>query len=147
MTASPRVIEGGLAVDDRGSLSFVNDFAFDAVKRGYIVRYHARGFVRAWHGHREEGKFVMAITGAALVCCVEIDDWDHPSQDAFVHRFTLSADRPAVLEIPPGYANGFMSLTDDSRLMFFSTSGMDESVADDYRFDARHWDPWRVEER
>jgi dTDP-4-dehydrorhamnose 3,5-epimerase len=40
-----------------------------------------------------------------------------------------------------------MSLTADAKLMFFSTSTVEESRGDDYRYDARHWDPWQVEER
>lgn len=147
MTDAPRLIEGALAVDDRGSVSFVNEFGFDEVQRCYVVRNHAQGFVRAWHAHRHEGKFVMSLAGAALVCCVAIDDWEHPSPEAFVHRFVLSGEKPAVLVIPPGFANGFMSLTQDAALMFFSTSTVEESANDDYRFDSRHWDPWKVVER
>ena len=53
----------------------------------------------------------------------------------------------AVLYIPSGYANGFMSLTEDLKLMFFSTTSLAESQGDDFRFDARHWDIWTVVER
>jgi dTDP-4-dehydrorhamnose 3,5-epimerase len=59
----------------------------------------------------------------------------------------LSANKPSVLYIPPGYANGFMSLTPDARLMFFSTSTLAESKGDDHRYDPRHWDIWNIEER
>ncbi len=37
---TPVVINGKIAVDDRGSLSFVNDFTFDRVKRFYLVNNH-----------------------------------------------------------------------------------------------------------
>ena len=59
----------------------------------------------------------------------------------------LSANKPSVLFIPPGYCNGFMSLTQDAKLMFFSTSTLEESRGDDIRFHARHWDIWQPEER
>jgi dTDP-4-dehydrorhamnose 3,5-epimerase len=59
----------------------------------------------------------------------------------------LSAKKPSVLFIPPGYANGFMSLTAQLKLMFFSTSTLEESAGDDIRFDSRLWDPWHVAER
>lgn len=144
---TPRLIEGGLAVDDRGSVGFVNGFDFDGVKRFYLVANHRRGFVRAWHAHRREAKYVTAVVGAAIVAAVRIDDWDRPSRESEVHRFVLAAERPSVLYIPPGYANGFMSLTADARLAFFSTATVDESRGDDIRFDARYWDVWRVEER
>lgn len=143
----PRLIKGGVAVDDRGQLSFINDFDFEGVKRFYTVENHRSGFIRAWHAHKKEAKYVMVVRGAALVGAVEIDDWDNPSKQAQVHRHVLSAAAPAVLYIPAGYANGFMSLTDDTKIMFFSTSTLAESAGDDFRYDARHWDPWTVEER
>jgi len=145
--AKPSYIEGGLAVDDRGELGFVNDFRLEGVKRFYTVANHRQGMVRAWHGHRREGKFISVVTGAALVCAVEIDDWSTPSRDAEVHRYVLSARKPAVLCIPPGCANGFMSLTADAKLIVFSTSTLEESRDDDVRFDARYWNPWDVVER
>jgi dTDP-4-dehydrorhamnose 3,5-epimerase-like enzyme len=148
MTAeTPRLIEGGLAVDDRGSVSFVNGFDFAGVRRFYAITNHRQGFVRAWHAHRREAKYVMVVAGAAIVAAVAIDDWEHPSKAAQVHRFVLSADRPAVLYIPPGHANGFMSLTGDAKLVFFSTATVEDSREDDVRFDARYWDAWSVEER
>ena len=143
----PRLIKGGLAVDDRGQVSFVNDFDFQGVKRFYAVENHRRGFIRAWHAHRKEAKYVMVVRGAALICAVEIDDWDNPSTDATVHRHVLSEQSPAVLFIPAGYANGFMSLTADTKILFFSSSSLEDSVGDDIRYDARHWNPWTVEER
>ena len=143
----PRLIEGGLAVDDRGSVGFVNGFDFAGVKRFYEITNHREGFVRAWHAHHREAKYVTVVQGAAVVAAVAIDNWDTPSKSAEVHRFILSAERPAVLYIPAGHANGFMSLTADAKLIFFSTSTVDESRGDDVRFDARYWDAWSVEER
>ena len=142
-----KIMEGALAVDDRGEVGFVNDFDFAGVKRFYTIRNHHSGFVRAWHAHRREAKYVTAIAGAALVGAVRVDDWERPSRDLKVSRYVLSAAKPRVLLIPAGYANGFMSLTDDARLMFFSSSTLAESEGDDIRFDARYWDAWTVEER
>jgi dTDP-4-dehydrorhamnose 3,5-epimerase len=144
---TPRLLEGALAVDDRGSVSFVNGFDFAGVKRFYAITNHRQGFVRAWHAHRREAKYVTAAAGSAIVAAVAIDDWERPSRSAEVHRFVLSAERPSVLYIPPGHANGFMSLTADAKLLFFSTSTIEESRNDDVRFDARYWDAWSVEER
>jgi dTDP-4-dehydrorhamnose 3,5-epimerase len=143
----PTMLEGGLGVDDRGHVGFVNDFDFQDVKRFYWVSNHRRGFIRAWHGHRNEAKYVTVVSGAALVCAVKVSDWENPDTSAHVHRHVLSAEKPSVLFIPAGYANGFMSLTENAKLMFFSTSTLAESRGDDIRFDARLWDPWTVVER
>jgi dTDP-4-dehydrorhamnose 3,5-epimerase len=147
METEMKLIEGALAVDDRGELGFVNDFNFAGVKRFYRVTNHRQGFIRAWHAHRYEAKYVTLMAGAAVVAAVKIDDWDKPSKDAKVHRYVLSAQKPAVLYIPAGYANGFMSLSDDAMPVFFSTSSLEESRGDDIRFDARYWNPWDVVER
>lgn len=143
----PKLIEGGISVDDRGSVSFCNGFDFSGVKRFYQVSNHSKGFVRAWHGHKKEGKYVYLTSGAAMVAAVAVDDWINPSKSAKVHKFVLSAEKPSVLYIPPGYANGFMSLSSDARLLFFSTSTLQESLGDDIRFPSRYWDVWTVEER
>ncbi len=143
----PILIEGQTRLDDRGSISFVNDFDFQCVKRFYLVGNYQAGFVRAWHAHRKEAKYVTVVQGAAVVAAVKIDNWETPSVNAQVHRYVLSAANPSVLFIPAGYANGFMSLTEDARLMFFSTATLDESRGDDIRYDARHWNPWDVQER
>ncbi len=141
------LIEGGLVVDDRGIVSFVNAFDFKEVKRFYTVCNHRAGFVRAWHAHRNEAKYVYLARGSALVAAVKIDNWESPSRDLPVERFVLSADKPSILYVPKGYGNGFMSLTPDALLFFFSTSSLEESREDDIRFDARYWDPWDVMER
>jgi len=143
----PRLIEGGLAVDDRGATAFVNQFQLDGLKRFYTVTNHRPGLVRAWHGHRREQKYVLAVRGAAIVGAVEIDDWEHPCRESKVHRFVLSEEKPAVLYVPNGYANGFMSLTPGAKLMFFSTLSLEDSLRDDVRYEARYWDPWQVVER
>ena len=145
--ATPQVIEGGLGVDDRGEVGFVNGFNFEKVKRFYWVSNHKSGFIRAWHAHKREAKYVTVIQGAALIGAVEIDDWNKPSKDSKVWRYTFSANKPSVLYIPAGYANGFMSLTAETKLLFFSTSSLEEAKDDDFRYDAHYWNPWEIIER
>lgn len=142
-----KLIEGGLAVDDRGTVSFVNDFNFADIKRFYTVTNHKAGFVRAWHAHRHEAKYLTVLKGAALVGAVKIDDWEKPAKDSKIYRYVLSAQKPSVLYIPAGYAHGHMTLTEDTILVFFSTATLAESGADDIRYDARYWNIWEVIER
>ena len=141
------IFNGGLAVDDRGEIAFVNEFDFEDVKRFYMVSNHKAGFVRAWHAHKHEAKYVMAVSGEAVIGAVKIDDWKKPSRNLAVERYVISSKKPQVLYIPPGYANGFMSLTSDLKLTFFSSSTLEESANDDIRYDARYWDIWDVIER
>ncbi len=140
-------MEGGVVVDDRGSISFVNEFQFEGVKRFYIICNHTVGFVRAWHGHKQEAKYVMAVSGAAILAAVEIDDWQSPSKDLLIHRYVLSAEKPSILYIPKGFANGSKALSQDTRLLFFSTSLFEESKKDDVRYDPYYWNAWDILDR
>ncbi len=145
--SEPKLIKGNLSVDDRGQVSFVNDFNFSGVKRFYVVKNHRQGFIRAWHAHKKESKYVTIIKGAAIVCAVKIDNWDNPSKELPIQRYILSDEVASVLYIPKGYGNGFMNLANDTRLVFFSTSTAEESKNDDFRYDAYYWNPWQILER
>lgn len=134
------LINGGLAVDDRGTVTFVNDFDFKDVKRFYMVQNHAKGFIRAWHGHRKEGKYVLVVRGAIKLGVISMDSGEQ-------NTYVLSASKPQVLFIPPNNYNGFRTLTDDAQVMFFSTVTMDEAKDDDYREISTKWDILGVEER
>ena len=140
----PRLIRGGLAKDERGQLAFVNDFRFEGVQRFYVVTAERVGCVRAWQAHRREAKYVIASRGASVIGAVAIDDWARPSKSAEIDRRVLSAQEPAILFIPPGYANGNMSLTSDAQLIFFSTSTLEESQLDDVRYPPDYWDIWKL---
>lgn len=142
-----KLISGGLGVDDRGEVAFVNDFNFAGVKRFYMISNHTTGFIRAWHAHKKAGKYVMVVQGAALIGVVAIDNWETPSKETKPQRFALSANKPAVVYIPPGCANGAMTLTPDAKIIYFATDSLEETKADDFRYDARYWDIWKIEER
>ncbi|MFC2034989.1 dTDP-4-dehydrorhamnose 3,5-epimerase family protein [Chloroflexota bacterium] len=142
-----RFIGGNSVADDRGVVRFVNDFDFHGVKRFYTVANHRAGFIRAWHAHRHEAKYVAVLQGAAVIGAVKIDNWKNPSRDSEVYRYVLSSHKPAVIYIPAGHANGFMALTEDTILIFFSTVTVEDSSGDDVRYHARYWDIWEVAER
>lgn len=115
--------------------------------RFYLVRNYALHAVRAWHAHKHERKIVTVVSGAALICCVQVDDWERPSTGMTVSRYVLSAEKPAALLIPGGFANGSMNLAAETTICYFSDVTIEDAPADDIRFPARHWDPWHVEER
>lgn len=138
----PRLLNGGLAVNARGTVSFVNQFKFPGVKRFYMVENSNKNAVRAWHGHKNEEKYVFVVSGEALIGAVKINNWKNPSKKTKIYRFLLSSKNPSILYIPKGYANGFKSLTQDSKLIFFSTSTLAQSEKDDFRFDAKYWNIW-----
>ncbi len=147
MSDEPELIQGGMSSDDRGRVFFANDLDLRNCRRLYFVENFSVGTVRAWHAHRHERKWVMAVSGAALACCVKVDDWESPSADALVHRYVLDANLNSILAVPEGYANGAMSLAPQTKLLYLSDASLEASLEDDIRFPARYWDPWQVAER
>ena len=153
----PKVINGGVAIDDRGSVTFVNDFDFSGVKRFYQVQNHRRGFIRAWHGHKKEAKYVYVPSGSALVGAIPMPEYVYMDEiggdveiipgDKRPEKFVLSSKSPKVLYIPENYANGFMTLEENTIVQFFSTSTLEESLGDDIRFDYDKWDIWKEDFR
>lgn len=146
MTTKPKVLQGGISVDDRGSIYHVNDFDFADVKRFYQVRNHRVGYIRAWHGHISEAKYVFVPQGSVLVKVVSFEEmkrWKIENQkflnctvdntDIDIFSYVLSSEKSTVLFIPPGHYNGFKTLTDDAIIQFFSTSTLEESKKDDHR--------------
>ncbi len=140
MSDSPFLIPGGVAVDDRGSVRFVNDFNFKDVKRFYQVQNHRQGFIRAWHGHQHEGKYVYVASGSALIGAANMET-------QVVEKFVLSSSSPKVLFIPSGYANGFKTLEENTIILFFSTSDLNSSLNDDIRFAYDKWNIWEEDYR
>ena len=144
-----QLIKGGIAIDDRGSLYYANDFNFFGIKRFYQVQNFSTSTIRAFHGHLKEAKYVYVAKGSAIVAAVKLDNIESPSKHQKVNRFILSDKNPQILFIPPKHANGFRPLEEDTRIIFFSTSTLNESQGDDYRFPADYWcnEIWEVENR
>lgn len=128
------LVQGKNFVDDRGMLTFFNDFDFSEVKRMYLVRNHKAGFIRAWHGHKKEAKYITVLQGSAIIASMAMNV---ENQQGTVKKVTLSEYDPKIFYIPPGYYNGFKTLTDNTILQFFSTTTIDEAKDDDYR---ERWD-------
>lgn len=145
MNSEVTLMKGGIAVDDRGNLRFANDFTFEGVKRFYQVENYRRGFIRAWHGHEREGKYVWVACGSALVGAVPLGT--EKGDCSKVKKFVLSDKAPGVLWIPGGHYNGFMSLEENTRIMFFSTASMEETRGDDIRLEYDAWNIWKEDFR
>lgn len=125
------LIEGDMAVDNRGSVSFVNDFDFKGVKRFYVVE-NSGGEFRGWHGHLKESKYVYVSSGLALVGVAGLETDE-------AQFFVMGESKPQILRIPPGYANGFKSLEKGTKVIFYSDKTLEQSKKDDYRYPPNHW--------
>ena len=143
----PKLINGNRIYDNRGSLRFSNELNFKNIKRFYIVHNYRKNFIRAWHGHLKEEKYIGCIKGTFQVSAVKIDNIKNPNKKNKVFNFFLNKSDSNFIHIPKRYANGLMSLEANSELLIFSTSSLKESLKDDFRYDANYWNPWKIENR
>lgn len=134
-----------ISADDRGIfapfISSTNNLTDSglAIKRIYYVYDFGRGIIRGFHFHKKEWKYFTVVAGAAKVVAIKPKN---PRQKYF---FISSARKPDLIVIPPGFANGWVSLEDQTILLCASTASFEESVADDQRFDPYKWgDIWKV---
>jgi len=147
------VVTGGVAYDDRGALAYFNDLDLGAlgVRRMYMVTNNDACSIRAWHGHMNEGKYVVVLEGSAIIAAVpmvekslpyvsedsdygDVTQYQHRLRFSEMERFVVSAKQPKIIYIPPGMANGTRTLEPNTKLMFLSTSTLEQSKGDDYRF-------------
>jgi dTDP-4-dehydrorhamnose 3,5-epimerase len=143
----PRVIDIPLHVDDRGSVYGAFDELDKAgIRRTYVVRNWQCETIRAWHGHMKAGTYIHPIKGTAKIAALEISlDGE---RDFLVS--TLSAAKPQLFYIPPGWYNGTMTLQEDTRLLVYSTLTLAEVKSDDMRkevTDQELKDIWKVKNR
>ena len=109
------------------------------IKRFYLVENKQKNFIRAWHGHKVEAKYIFCIRGKAKISAVKINNFKKPSKKSKVYSWILDSKTPNVVYVPPGYANGSKSLTKDMKLVVLSTTKLNKSLKDDYRFPKEYW--------
>lgn len=139
---SPALIDGFVFADDRGVLTGCNSIDLGVIKRFYFVENYESRFIRAWHGHKFETKYLYCVAGSFLIGVVRVENFDKPDPLAKVETFNLTVMKPQLLVIPGGFANGLMNLTENSKLVVMSNKTLRESEGDDFRFDYDYWDVW-----
>ena len=144
---NPKLINGNRIFGNRGSLRFSNDLSFKNIKRFYTVHNYTKNFIRAWHGHINEEKYIGCIKGTFQVSAVKIDNVKKPNKKNEIHNFFLNESNSNFVHVPKGFANGSMSLEENSELLIFSTSSIKESLNDDIRYDSEYWNPWKINNR
>jgi len=143
----PEIINGGIAIDDRGVLSYVNTVPFANVVRMYGIENFSMHTIRAFHGHALEEKFVLVTSGSAIAALSRMSQ-DRTALEA-PKRWILSSRKPQLLYAPAGYANGFRALEPNTQILFFSSTTIEQAVTDDYRFPYDYFgkEIWEVESR
>ena len=142
----PYVIELEIYDDDRGFLvPLTNELSPENIRRVYVVGNFSKGIIRGFHYHFKEIKMFYIVKGAAKFIAINPDN---PNEK---YEFVITERKPKVVVIPPKYANGWVSLADNTLLVSMSSRTIDEirEDKDDVRYDPFKWgkEIWEVKAR
>lgn len=101
---NPELINGKIHSDNRGKLSYNNEFDASRVKRIYFIE-NAEDFIREWQGHKVEQRWFAAVSGKFLVKLVKVDNWETPDEDLSVVRYELKSEELDILHVPAGFVS------------------------------------------
>jgi dTDP-4-dehydrorhamnose 3,5-epimerase-like enzyme len=132
--------------DDRGIfVPFLQNDALETnleIKRVYYIYNYGKKIIRGFHYHKREWKYFTIVNGSAKFIAINPDN----PEEKFT--FVSSSRKQNLIVIPPEFANGWISLEENTILICGSTSTIEESLKDDKRFDPYKWgDVWSVEGR
>ena len=134
-----QITKGGFHEDQRGKVSFANDFDMTLIKRFYQINHPYTDIIRGWQGHQKESKWFYCVEGQFTINYIQPKDWQNANGDEHVYRIELSCSNPQVLHIPSGFVTGIKAILANSILMIYSDFTVSESQADDFRFDINTW--------
>ena len=156
----PTLLELPSFMDDRGQFSPIfglgnpNEIetvgragaVLNNVKRAYLINDSQKGVIRGFHYHEYETKYFTIVRGAAKF--VTMGGWFDKDggfcfkDDEEPAAFTLTERKSQLLVVPPKFCNGWVSLTEDSCLIAFSSSTFEESINDDRRIKPSYFEPY-----
>ena len=135
----PKLIKGKIHKDNRGNLSYNNDFDAKAIKRIYIIENHNTLIIRAWQGHKIEQRWFSVVTGIFKISLIKIDNWDNPTKNLKSQEYILSSDTLDILHIPNGYISSIQALEKSSKLLVMADHLLGE-IIDEYRYPQYYFD-------
>lgn len=135
---NPRLIKGGRHEDNRGVITFNNDFDLSKVKRSYTIMNSKDEKVRGWQGHKIEQRWFTVIQGAFEVEVVKITNWDKPTEAFEKFTFALESNTMDVLSVPKGHMTLIKDSAENSIMMVYSDYYLAE-VEDEYRFEKNYF--------
>ncbi len=131
--------KGSIHSDERGKLVFFNDFSMERIKRFYEINPSNTSIIRAWQGHLKETKWFYCSKGAFTLYLIALDTNGQLRPDIKVEHHVLDSSTPTILEVPGGFASGFKSSIEDSKLTVYSDVSVAASIKDDFRFDINEY--------
>lgn len=131
-------LKGNRHEDQRGIITFNNEFDVSAVKRIYTIENVSLDFIRGWQGHKIEQRWFACMNGAFEIKMIEIDNFQQPSRELQAKTYNLNTSGLDFLHIPAGHITAIRALDKASKLLVLADYKMNE-IEDEYRFDLKYF--------
>lgn len=103
------------------------------------ISTESREELRNWHGHPEEEKIILCLSGLVRVLMVKPDNWHNPSLNLKVMEQVLKAGHSDKLLIPAGYVTAIQPISNDGLALEFSTVTKEEFQTNGKVFPKEWW--------
>ncbi|MBB5332743.1 WxcM-like domain-containing protein [Chryseobacterium koreense] len=127
------LLKGSFHQDERGVITFNNDFDAAEIKRIYTMENRSPDFVRGWQGHKIEQRWFACVAGEFEISVIEIDDFENPSKDLMISKYILQDKALTFLHAPAGCVTAIQAKKEGSKLLVLADYGLGE-IQDEYRF-------------
>lgn len=138
MKRSPTIIKGNSHTDERGTITYNNDYDASEIKRIYFIENKNIDFIRGWQGHKVEQRWFTAVQGSFKITTIAVDDWENPSPTLEQVVFVLHATSFDMLHVPQGHITSIQALEENAKLMAMSDYKLG-TIKDEYRFESNHF--------
>jgi dTDP-4-dehydrorhamnose 3,5-epimerase-like enzyme len=132
------IFEGKRHEDERGVITYNNEFDFSQIKRLYTIENHSTDFIRGWQGHKIEQRWYACLKGSFDICVIKVDDFTKPSKYLTNQKYLLKEDTLTYLHIPAGFITTIQAKSEGSKLQVLADYQLGE-VDDEYRFDLNYF--------
>lgn len=132
------ILHGKAHQDNRGIITFNNEFDASEIKRIYTIENHSPDFIRGWQGHKIEQRWFACMKGSFEVSVIEVDDFTNPSKDLTIQKYLLTDEVLTYLHVPSGCITAIQAKQDGSKLLVLADYGLGE-INDEYRFDLNYF--------
>lgn len=133
------LLEGKKHQDERGIITYNNDFNASQIKRIYTIENHSTDFIRGWQGHKVEQRWFACMKGSFSISVIAVDDFKNPSKNLTVEKYLLTDDVLTYLHIPSGYITAIQARENNSKLLVLADFDLGE-INDEFRYSLDYFD-------
>ena len=119
--------------DERGIITYNNEFDASEIKRIYTIENHSVDFIRGWQGHQIEQRWFACMKGKFEISVIEVDNFEQPNKNLNIKKYQMDDHSLTYLHIPAGYITAIKALDSASKLLVLADYALGE-VQDEYRF-------------